>query len=65
MYVVYSYGTHWPLFVFDTVDRVWYENSDKYSTSTSKQRGQAHPHVDTTKASKSLLNRLIANGAKP
>ena len=27
-YVVYSYGYHWPLFVYE--NGVWYENADKF-----------------------------------
>ena len=41
-YVVYSYGRHWPLFVWH--DGKWYENEGKYSVSTSKQHSQLHPH---------------------
>ena len=44
-YVVYSYGYHWPLFVY--VDGQWYENADRYSVSTSKHRSQLHPLCDT------------------
>jgi hypothetical protein len=45
-YVIYSYGAHWPLFVY--ADGVWYENEDRYSPTTSKHRGQVHPHQPTT-----------------
>lgn len=45
MYVVRSYGW-WPLFAF--ANGQWYENADRYSVSTSKQRSQCHPHEDTT-----------------
>jgi len=48
-YVVYSYGVHWPLFIYE--DGKWYENADKYSVSTSKQHGQLHPHCETEKHS--------------
>jgi hypothetical protein len=44
MYVVRSYEW-WPLFAY--VNGVWFENSDRYSVSTSKQRSQTHPHCDT------------------
>lgn len=45
MYVVRSYGWY-PLFVY--ANDKWYENADRYSVSTSKQRSQCHPHEDTT-----------------
>ena len=41
VYVVYSYGKHFPMYV--NINRVWYENSDKYSVSTSKQQTQLRP----------------------
>jgi hypothetical protein len=39
LYVVFSYGGHWPLLV--NKDGVWYQNSDKYSASTSRHLSQA------------------------
>tara|TARA_Y100000310_G_scaffold14563_1_gene14727 strand:+ start:587 stop:913 length:327 start_codon:yes stop_codon:yes gene_type:complete len=43
LYVVYSYGEHYPMYIFRK--GWWYENGDKYSVSTSKHRGQARPYV--------------------
>lgn len=60
MYVVYSYGDHWPLFVCH--DGVWYENIDRYSVTTSKHRSQSHPHCDTIPASCDDLKRFISQG---
>jgi len=40
-YIVYSYGKHFPMFIFK--DRKWYENSDKYSRTTSRHQTQARP----------------------
>jgi hypothetical protein len=45
MYVVTSYGAHFPLFIWE--NGVWYENVDKYSVTTSKHRSQTHPHCET------------------
>lgn len=45
-YVVYSYGEHWPLFVYD--DGRWFANSDKYGCTTSKHHSQLHPLTDCT-----------------
>ena len=46
-YVVYSYGSHFPLFIAEWLPgdgRVqWYENVDKYSVTTSKHKSQTHP----------------------
>lgn len=35
-YVVYSYGYHWPIAVYDQAARMWYVNDDKYSVTTSR-----------------------------
>ena len=45
-YVVYSYGAHWPLFVYD--NGRWFANPDRYSQTTSKHRTQLHPLTDCT-----------------
>ena len=42
-YVVYSYGRHWPLFVWDDATQRWYGNSDRHSVTTTKHRTYAHP----------------------
>ena len=44
-YVVYSYGEHWPLFIYDVQLHVWFENISWYSVSTSKQKSQCNPHA--------------------
>ena len=43
MYVVFSYGYHWPMFICK--DGKWYENGSKYSVTTSKQHSQLRPSV--------------------
>lgn len=42
-YVVYSYGEHFPMYVFDHQMQSWYGNEDKYSRTTSKHQSQACP----------------------
>lgn len=57
-YVVYSYGEHFPLFVFS--DGTWFENSERVSVTTSKHRSQVHPHCETTLLSSTEEMRLLA-----
>lgn len=57
LYVVYSYGDHWPLFVHDGFD--WYENEDKCSRTTSKHRSQTHPLTTTQPRSCTWLKNFI------
>ena len=42
-YIVFSYGLHWPLFIYDYNKRQWYGNSDEYSITTSKRYGKLNP----------------------
>lgn len=60
MYVVYSYGEHWPLFVYHA--GVWYENEDRYSVTTSKHRSASHPHCETQHVACDALKRFISRG---
>lgn len=58
LYVVYSYGEHWPLFAWDGFS--WFENEDRYSPTTSKHRSHTHPHKETIKQSRDALRAMIA-----
>ena len=44
MYVVYSYGYHFPMYIFKAGR--WYRNTDKYSVTTSKHQSQLRPDVE-------------------
>jgi len=57
-YVVYSYGKHFPLFVFDADSNVWAENEDKYSVTTSKHRTQSHPLCNTIRLNTRTMREL-------
>jgi hypothetical protein len=68
-YTVYSYGYHYPMFIH-VPDVGWFENEDKYpmpsrtgySSSTERQRSQAHPHTDTFKLSTGAMHFLDTHG---
>lgn len=59
LYVVYSYGDHWPLFAWDNGE--WLENDDRYSVTTTRHRTHAHPHTQTFPTSRTSLKHIIAN----
>lgn len=61
-YAVYSYGTHWPLFV--KAEGMWFENGDKSSRTTAKHRTQCHPHVPTFKLPEQWMLWLALGGYK-
>lgn len=54
-YVVKSYG-YYPLFVYKS--GIWYENKDKYSSSTSKQKTQVRPTHKTVELTTDEMKRL-------
>lgn len=64
LYVVYSYGEHYPLFIYHYATDTWFENEDRYSVTTSKHRSQAHPLPTTPviKASTTFMKNLFWRG---
>lgn len=59
LYVVYSYGRHWPLFIRH--DGVWYGNSDRYSRTTSRHESQSNPQGEVFFRPCAELLRMIDN----
>lgn len=43
LYVVYSYGSHFPMYIYDDNEDVWVGNQDKYSRSTTRHQSQCRP----------------------
>lgn len=43
LYVVYSYGTHFPMYIYDKQMGQWLGNKDKYSQSTTRHQSQTRP----------------------
>tara|TARA_R100000656_G_C3846385_1_gene106408 strand:- start:72 stop:350 length:279 start_codon:yes stop_codon:yes gene_type:complete len=41
IYAVYSYGKHFPMYAF--ANGLWYGNTDKYSSTTSRHQNQLKP----------------------
>lgn len=68
IYVVYSYGVHWPLFVAEVPadacgEITWYENADRFSQSTSRHASQARPHyVHFTLMTAGAMRRIATDG---
>ena len=64
IYVVYSYGPHWPLFIYSTDTRTWYANEDRASRTTSKHYSYAHPLPATppVKRSCTWMKQVVAKG---
>lgn len=44
-FTVYSYGTHFPMYVYDYKTQRWYGNSSKFSRTTSKHQTIMRPPI--------------------
>jgi len=68
LYTVYSYGYHFPIYVAEWLQdepqsrATWYENSDRYSQSTSKHQSQLRPSAPTIKMTTDDMIRLYKFG---
>jgi hypothetical protein len=64
VYAVFSYGQHWPLFIYEPTTNKWFANEDMGGTTTSKHYSKAHPfNVPTpTKLSCTAMKTLVAVG---
>ena len=43
VYAVYSYGSHFPMYVWDSTEKKWIGNKDKYSQSTTRHQSLLRP----------------------
>ena len=64
LYIVYSYGWHFPMYIHCRQSNLWYGNSSKYSVSTSKHQSQARPsrNVDQWLTTNEMLD-VIKHGS--
>ena len=46
LYAVFSYGDHFPMFVYDNIASQWFGNHDKYSRTTARHQQLARPISD-------------------
>lgn len=67
IYVVFSYGQHFPMYIWDDATMQWYANKDKYSSTTSRHQTHARPpHVDQwfdTEGMQSIVRGIGLPGA--
>jgi hypothetical protein len=63
-YVVYSYGTHFPIYAFSYEVNRWFANKDRYSITTSKHKGLCHPHESCVEVDTATLKQIIDNGVE-
>ena len=61
LYVVYSYGAHYPMWVYDYAAGQWFGNADQSTRTTGKQKSQTRPsdadiHMVSTDELISIIN---------
>lgn len=61
MYVVYSYGPHFPMYIF--TEGHWFGNKSKYSCTTSRHQSQLRPYGELTWLSTEDMKRLVNAGS--
>ena len=57
-YVVYSYG-YYPIYIYDLINRVWFECTDKFSRTTAKHITQSRPTEETIKFNKHQMKSIL------
>jgi len=59
LYVVYSYGEHFPMFLYDCAWYAWAINTDKYSVTTSRHFTYANPECENVGSTTQELKEYI------
>lgn len=62
LYVVYSYGHHFPMYVYDDNEDTWVGNKDKYSRSTTRHQSQLRPSEVSIWYNTDELKEVIYHG---
>jgi len=65
LYTVYSYGYHFPMYIaewFEGGTPTWYENTDKYSQSTTRQQSHTRPSAPTIPMTTEQMKQLSRHG---
>lgn len=62
LYVVYSYGSHFPMYIYDDQENKWIGNKDKYSRSTTRHQSQARPSDEITWLDTDAMKEIIWHG---
>lgn len=64
LYVVYSYGEHYPMYVYDCIAKQWFGNDSKSSRTTQRHKTQARPDDrDVYGVTTDYLRALILAGS--
>lgn len=59
LYVVYSYGPHYPLFLYNETTKSWYANTDPASRTTARHRASARPLTELLESSTQAMKAML------
>lgn len=65
MYVVYSWGTHFPLYIWEPVERTWFANTTGSTTSTDAHRWDARPSGNALPLDLDTMLDIVSEGIRP
>ena len=57
-YTVYSYGTHFPMYICDMNTGEWFGTWEKHSRTTTQHQNKTHPHRDVKYLALHLMKKL-------
>ena len=63
VYVVYSYGEHFPMYIWEPLEDVWFNTTDDSTPSTNKHRSAVYPGEHLS-VDLDIMNSIIAYGIK-
>ena len=63
LYVVYSYGVHYPMYVYDNIARQWFGNETRSTPTTERHKPIARPDGDIRWVSTDYLRAMILAGS--
>ena len=61
-YAIYSYGPHFPMYVYDEESGQWLGNSDKYSRTTSTHQSKYRPYEVAKWFDTTTLKEILTRG---
>lgn len=64
IYVVFSYGSHFPMYIYVPELEVWFANADRYSVTTSRHQSQCHPGGNPVPLSCEAMRGVVSGQLK-
>ena len=63
-YTVYSYGTHFPMYICDLNTKEWYGTWEKHSRTTTRHQNKTHPLCEVKYLPLHLMKKMGKFGPK-